>query len=122
MGIAFITEKAKKFRQQRDAAFEEKMASDNLLSRLPDTSRTTYRCKSVTSSCPGIGTAVLLYKEQDGISVFSLNHRIGVAMSSDGRELAKVMTTLSTDVLAAHVVDVRPDTKIFLIQLQIPTT
>jgi hypothetical protein len=121
MGIAFILEKAQKFEQRRDAAFEDQLGSENLLSRLPDTSRTTYRCKSVTGECPEVGTPLALYQASDAVNVFVNNQHIGVALSSDAKELKTVMTTLSTEVLAAYVVGVRPETKIFTIQLQIPT-
>lgn len=118
MGIEFITAKAKKFRHQRDAAFEEQLASENLFSGLPDTVEPTYRCKSTVERVPDVGTMVLLHDANNAISVFHVNIQIGVVMASDSREVLALMRKAETEVFAAQVVEAQPMSKTFLVRLQ----
>src|SRR5208282_3504304 len=108
MGIAFITAKAEKFRHQRDAAFGEQLASKNLLSGLPETVRSTYRCKSLVKELPDVGTPVLLYRAEGKIKVFHLNQHIGQMLSPDSSEVGEIMVRQKTEALAALVVEQRP--------------
>jgi predicted mannosyl-3-phosphoglycerate phosphatase (HAD superfamily) len=121
MGIAFIASKAEKFKHQRDAAFEEQMASENIFSDLPDTVQPTYRCKSVTDDLPEIGTPLLLYRSKGKVDVFYMNKKIGQMMSPDSSEVGEIMVRQKTAALAGRVVELRPISRIFLVQLQRPT-
>ena len=114
--------KAKRFKHHRDAAFEEQIASENIFSKLPDAVQSTYRCKTVIDVLPEIGTPVLLYRSDAKIKVFYMNKQIGQMMSPDSSEVGKIMVRQKTEALAGHVVEQRPISGIFLVQLQSPTS
>jgi hypothetical protein len=118
MGIAFVTKKAEKFKQQKDEAFADQMASENLLSGLPETIQKVFRCNSTGQSLPEVGTLVLLYEKNRKIDVFLQNQQIGTVMSQDAVELKKIMAHTNTDVLTASVIELQPISKIFLVQLR----
>src|SRR5207249_4134188 len=108
MGIAFITAKAERYKQRRDAAFEEQLASENLFSAQPENTQWSYRCKSDTEEIPAVGTAVLLYDSGEEIGVFHLNQQIGKVMTPDSTELRKCMRSAKTELLGAKVLEARP--------------
>jgi len=118
MGIAFITAKAEKFKARRDAAYDDQLATENLLSGLPDSVAQTYRCKSTTSDLPVTGTMVLLYISGNSILVLQLNQEIGAVMSPDASDVRALMKAAHTDMMPAQVVVVRPLSKGFSVQLQ----
>jgi hypothetical protein len=120
MGIAFITAKAERFKHQRDAAFEDQLLSENLFSGLPEIVRSTYRCRCVVDELPEIGTPVLLYRSEGKINVFHLNKQIGVIMSPDSSEVGELMLRRKTEAFAAHVVEQRPISRVFLVLLLPP--
>jgi hypothetical protein len=121
MGIAFISAKAKKFKHQRDAAFEQQMASENIFSNLAEVVQATYRCKAIVDDLPEIGTPVLLYRPKARVEVYFMNQQIGHVMSPDSSEVGKIMMQQKADALAAHVVERHPSSRIFLVQLQSAT-
>jgi len=120
MGIAFITAKAKKFKHQRDAAFEDQIASPNLLSALPEQIATAFRCKLTGEQMPNIGTRVLVYGSGEQISVFEQNKEIGQVMSPDFSELRRLMEHSNTEALAGVVSEVHPMSGVFLIFVSLP--
>lgn len=108
MGIAFITAKAHKYKAQRDAAFEEQVASENLFSGLPDTVAPTYRCKCTSDKPPTPGAPLVLFRSGDEICVLYLNEVVGAVMAPESRELSTLMTQYGTEFLAGQVAEVRP--------------
>ena len=117
MGIEFVTKKAEKFKHQKDEAFADQMASENLFSGLPDTVRQVFRCNSAGGELPVVGMPVLLYESGGKIDVFSKNKQIGTVMAQDTVDLKKVMAHARTEVLPAHVVEIQSISRIFLVQL-----
>ena len=110
-------EKAEAFRHRREKKYEEQLASRKLLSALPDAVAAGYRCTCTTANVPQIGTRVLLYKAHFAVSVLYLNKRIGVVMSADAAELLTLMQNLKTEAFAAEVIETRPMSRGFLVQL-----
>ncbi len=120
MGIAFITEKAEKFGQKTDKAFQDQIASGNLLSGLPETVQNLFRCISTGDELPEPGTGVLLYDDGNQVEVVLNNTSIGKVMTPDARELKKMMAHVGTEVFTAQVVEVQPLSKSFTVQVTIP--
>lgn len=122
MGIAFITAKAEKFKGRRDKAYEEQLESENLFSGIPEIVARTYRCKATAGELPVTGTMVLLYSSGETVLVLHLNQEVGTVMSPDMSEIKEVMERAHTDMLPARVVEVRPLSGIFCVQLQLSST
>ncbi len=120
MGIAFLTQKAEKFKQRKDKAFEEELGSGNLLSGLPESVEDLFRCISTAGDLPEVGTPVLLYDKGDQIAVILKNRNISKVMTPDAGELKKMMAHTGAEVFTAQVVEVQPLSKSFIVQLTIP--
>lgn len=118
MGIAFITAKAERFQHQRDAAFEEELASPNLFSGLPEQIRHTYRFRALSSEVPGIGTPILIFRSEGQIRAFHLNLSIGRALEPDASELSEIMDQNQTTTLAAQIVELRPMSGTFVVAMR----
>lgn len=118
MGIAFITAKANKYSAQRDAAYEEQIAAENLFSKASDSVADTFRCKCTCGEVPEVGTPLVLYLCNGGIKVLHLNQEIGLVMAPDSAELRNLMHKLATSILSAEVVKRRPLSGIILVELQ----
>ena len=117
MGIAWITKKAGRFKQQKDEAFADQMASENLFSGLPETVQKVFRCQSAGGELPEVETPVLLYESNGKIDVFFQNKQIGTVMPQDTVELKELLAHVHTEVLGARIVEIQPLSKIFLVQL-----
>lgn len=117
MGIAFIAEKAKKFRHKRDAAFDDEFGSANLMSPLPESISYTFRCKSTHNAPLAVGIRVMLLRAKDDIQVIYLNHRVGTVMQPDAGELDALMLTKKSPMRSARVVEVHQLSQTFVVQL-----
>ena len=120
MGIAFLTEKAEKFGQRKDKAFQDQIASGNLFSGLPETVQDLFRCISTSGELPEPGTGVLLYDKGHQIDIVLNNKSIGKVMTPDAIQLKKMMAHTGTEVFTALVVEVQALSKSFTVQLTIP--
>ena len=120
MGIAFLTEKAEKFGQRTDKAFQDQIASGNLFSGLPETVQELFRCISTSGELPESGTGVLLYDKGHQIDVVLNNKSIGKVMTPDAIQLKKMMAHTGAEVFTALVIEVQALSKSFTVQLTIP--
>jgi len=120
MGIKFITEKADKFDQKTDKAFEDQIATGNLFSGMAETVQEIFRCVSTNGELPEPGTGVLLYDKGNQIDVVLYNKSIGNVMAPDARELKKLMEHAGTEVFTAQVVEFQMLSKTFTVQLTMP--
>lgn len=120
MGIAFIIEKADRFDQKTDKAFEEQIATGNLFSGMAETIQDLFRCVSTNGELPQAGTGVLLYDKGAQIHVVLNNSSIGYVMMPDARELKKMMAHIGTEMFTALVVEVQQLSKTFTVQLAMP--
>ncbi|MDB6027268.1 MAG: hypothetical protein JWM68_3491 [Verrucomicrobiales bacterium] len=118
MGIDFIITKERKFTTQRDAAFEEQLAAQNLLSLLPDAKVFASRCRLIGDQMPTVGDTVLLYKTEDAIKVLLLNRHIANVMTSDAGELINLMVASNADIISAQISEVRELTKICIVRIR----
>ena len=115
MGLAFLTEKAEKFGQRKDKAFEDQIASGNLFSGLPETVKNLFRCSCTGGELPEVGTPVLLYENGGQIEVILKNIKIGTVMTPDASELKKMMAHVNTEVFPAFIVEVQALSNRFII-------
>jgi|GEM_PF-1212017 len=118
MGIAFISTKAKRFKQQTEALFEEKIASENIFSGLPENVIPTFRCRSLTSDLPEVGVRVLIRDTGSTVDVLLMNVRIGFVMPQDASELRDYLNRINSIIVAAQVTESQPISNIFLVQLK----
>jgi hypothetical protein len=119
MGIAFITAKAASFEHQTEAEYEQRLASENIFSGLPENVTPKFRCRPSAGEMPSEGLPVLLRDTSDCIEVFHMNEKIGLMMSPDASELRVYLHQLETTIVAARVVEVQTISNIFLVQLDV---
>jgi len=120
MGVAFITEKAEKFDQKTDKAFEDQIATGSLFSGMTETVQDLFRCVSTNGELPQPGTGVLLYDKGNQIDVVLNNKNIGKVMTPDARELKKLMAHTGAEVFTAQVVEIQALSKTFTVQVTMP--
>ncbi len=115
MGIAFITDKAKKFQHQRDAAFEQELASANLFSNQPETVLLSYRFKTMTEDVLSVGMPVLIYRSDNCVMAFQFNLPIGIALEPDSSELSAMMDRNNAPAYAGQIIELRPVSGTFVV-------
>lgn len=117
MGIAFIAAKAERFKHQTDEAYKDQLATENLFSGQQEEIARTFRCKCCVPEMPEAGTSVLLFATGHSMKVLHLNQEIATVMSPDSKALSDQMQKANSNLLPAKVVDVRPLSGVFLVQL-----
>ena len=118
MGIAFIAAKGKRFKHRTDAAFEDQLASGDLLTLSPDSTALEFRCACLAGKLPAIGARLVVYCGKSEIKLFNHNDKVvGVVITPDAAELGLLMNGQNNQIAAAEVTRVQPLSSVFLIQL-----
>jgi hypothetical protein len=89
MGEAFISSKKERFQHQRDKQFEEQLATEDLLSGLPDVTTTLYRCvlTAKSSSVRENDRVLIADLGEQHLTVLWKNQVIGYVDGHDGNKL-----------------------------------
>src|SRR5947209_4276016 len=121
MGEAFISKKKESFEHQRDEEFEKQLESPDLLSRMPEVTKTLYKCVLNASGDSSVqkGDRVLIVDlGKPQVTVLWKNQTIGYVLPHDGEKIRAFMAEAARKMLVGLVHSLPKLGKIFTVTIE----